>query len=106
MNVTMTVFSMVSFGLHVISIGVIVFLLWLGNQHRIAIWQLTEFKKGLIAHAKAAPVRPSKALIDEWLLTYDDLPKGSPRKRIYLDRLIEVGILKMDGLGNAVRARP
>jgi len=97
MTITLTNFQIVSLAFHCLNIFLIIFLLWLGNRHRRSIWVLEEFKKGLIAHAKAAPPPPTAELIKQWTQTHDVLPDASPKKTAYRNRLIEVGVLDEDG---------
>ena len=69
------------------------------------LWELDQFKKGLIAHAKAAPTPPPAKLIKQWTQTYKELPEGSPKKKAYENRLIEVGVLALDEKGDLVKVK-
>lgn len=60
-------------------------------------WRLEQFKKGLIAHAKAAQQPPTEKIIAQWTDQYETLPKGSPKHTAYKNRLTEIGVLDDKG---------
>ncbi len=68
-------------------------------------WRLDQFRKGLIAHARRAPVAPTPQLIEGWKTMFSTLPKDSPKWTAYKNRLIEVGILDADGEPIKIKAK-
>lgn len=81
-----------------ITISLIVLVLGLAVIGLVRVtWRLDQFKKGLIAHAKAAQQPPTPQLIAQWRYLYETLPKGSPKHMAYKNRLIEIGVLNEQG---------
>lgn len=60
-------------------------------------WRLEQFKKGLIAHAKAAQQPPTEKTIAQWTHEYESPLTSEPRREAYRNRLIEIGVLDEKG---------
>ena len=74
----------------------VVIVIWLTSISRTT-WRLEQFRKGLIAAAKAAPMPTDPKLIKGWIKLYNTLPKDKPKWLAYKNRLIEIGVLDKDG---------